>query len=53
MIEYARSEGLKRIEGQVLCENATMLNMCHELGFQVKEDPSDAHIMLVGLVMFP
>jgi acetyltransferase len=53
MIEYARSEGLKRIEGQVLRENATMLNMCHELGFQVKEDPSDAHIMLVGLVMFP
>ena len=52
MIEYARSEGLKRIDGQVLRENTTMLSMCHELGFQVKEDPSDATVMLVSLVLF-
>ena len=51
MIEYARSEGLKRIEGQVLRENATMLSMCHELGFHAKEDPSDATVMLVSLVL--
>ncbi|WP_213736950.1 bifunctional acetate--CoA ligase family protein/GNAT family N-acetyltransferase [Bradyrhizobium sp. dw_411] len=38
IIEYAKSEGLKRISGQVLQENSTMLNMCRELGFTVKSD---------------
>jgi acetyltransferase len=34
IIEYARAEGLKVIQGQVLRENATMLKMCRELGFK-------------------
>jgi len=34
MIEYARSEGLRRIEGEVLAENTSMLEMCRELGFE-------------------
>jgi acetyltransferase len=41
IIEYAKSEGLKRISGQVLQENSTMLNMCRELGFAVKSDTAD------------
>jgi acetyltransferase len=41
IIEYARSEGLKRISGQVLQENSAMLNMCRELGFAVITDPTD------------
>src|ERR1700674_4674731 len=41
IIEYAKSEGLKRISGQVLQENSAMLNMCRELGFAVKSDASD------------
>ena len=41
IIEYAKSEGLKRISGQVLQENASMLTMCRELGFSVKSDASD------------
>ena len=41
IIEYAKSEGLKRISGQVLQENAAMLNMCRELGFAVKSDATD------------
>jgi acetyltransferase len=41
IIEYARSEGLKRITGQVLQENTTMLNMCRELGFDVKTNPDE------------
>ena len=41
IIEYAKSEGLKRISGQVLKENATMLNMCRELGFTIKSDAAD------------
>jgi acetyltransferase len=49
IIEYARSEGLKRIEGQVLSENRTMLDMCRELGFVIKadaEDPETCRVML-------
>jgi acetyltransferase len=41
IIEYAKSEGLKRISGQVLQENSAMLNMCRELGFAVKSDAED------------
>jgi acetyltransferase len=41
IIEYAKSEGLKRISGQVLQENSAMLNMCRELGFAVKSDAAD------------
>ena len=33
MIEYARAIGLKRVHGQVLAENTTMLRMCADLGF--------------------
>ena len=39
MIEYARSEGLKRVTGLILQDNTTMLKMCRELGFGVKSDP--------------
>jgi acetyltransferase len=41
IIEYAKSEGLKRISGQVLQENSAMLNMCRELGFALKSDATD------------
>ena len=39
IIEYARAEGLKTIEGQVLSENTAMLAMCRELGFDLAPDP--------------
>jgi acetyltransferase len=51
MIEYAKSEGLKRIFGQVLRENSAMLKMCRELGFEVKIDPEDLGICDVTLVL--
>jgi len=41
IIEYAKSERLKQISGQVLQENSAMLNMCRELGFTIKSDPTD------------
>ena len=41
IIEYARSEGLKAISGDVLTENTVMLAMCRSLGFEVKSDPTD------------
>ncbi len=49
MIEYARSLGLRGVEGQVLRENATMLKMCRQLGFAIGADPDDATIMNVAL----
>jgi len=49
IIEYARAEGLRRIEGQVLRENATMLAMCAELGFRSVQDANDPGILDVSL----
>ncbi len=40
LIAYARADGLKKIEGVVLHENAKMLQMCREAGFQL--DPGDS-----------
>lgn len=47
MIDYARSEGLKSIEGQVLVENTTMLRMCEELGFSITPDPDESDTVIV------
>ena len=41
IIEYAKSEGLKAISGDVLQENTVMLEMCRDLGFEVKSDPAE------------
>jgi acetyltransferase len=49
IIDYARSEGLRQIEGQVLRENTVMIEMCKQLGFDVRSDPDDASIALVKL----
>jgi acetyltransferase len=51
IIEYARSEGLKMISGDVLQDNTVMLEMCRSLGFQVKTDPVDPGICDVKLVL--
>jgi acetyltransferase len=49
IIDYARSEGLKAIEGQILRENSTMLTMCRELGFAVEPDQNDPDICIAKL----
>jgi acetyltransferase len=49
LIHYARSEGLKRLSGQVLTENTTMIGMCRDLGFTVAMDPEDHSIVDVVL----
>src|SRR5262249_59800814 len=41
IIEYARTEGLGIIEGQVLAENTAMLAMCTDVGFSISPDPND------------
>jgi acetyltransferase len=49
LIEYARSEGLKQIFGQVLRENTTMIEMCRSLGFKVEADPTEHDLFDVTL----
>jgi acetyltransferase len=51
IIEYARSEGLKRIYGQILQENTVMLKMCRELGFEIKTDAEDRGLRDVTLTL--
>lgn len=49
VIAYARDKGLKSVRGQVLAENSTMLQMCEELGFTVKDDPGERGVKQVEL----
>src|SRR5712691_5895042 len=51
IIEYARAEGLKTIEGQVLGENTAMLAMCRELGFDIAPDPHEPDTCVVRLAI--
>jgi len=49
ILEYARAEGLRTIEGQVLNENTGMPAMCRELGLTVAPDSSQKGVSLVRL----
>jgi acetyltransferase len=51
IIEWGRVEGLRVIEGQVLRENATMLDMCRRLGFAIRSDPHDPDVKIVTLAI--
>jgi GNAT superfamily N-acetyltransferase len=51
IIEYAKSEGLSRIDGQILQENSVMLKMCRELGFEIKTDAEDRGLCDVVLAL--
>ncbi|KJC62228.1 hypothetical protein UP10_02445 [Bradyrhizobium sp. LTSPM299] len=51
IIEYAKSERLKRISGQILQENTVMLKMCRELGFEIKTDAEDCGLCDVTLTL--
>jgi acetyltransferase len=49
IIKYSKQKGLKTVRGQVLSENATMLNMCAELGFHIADNPDDFSVKTVTL----
>ena len=49
MIDYAKADGLKTVEGQILRENTTMLAMCEAPGFEAHSDPEDREIKIVRL----
>jgi acetyltransferase len=47
LMEIARDRGLERIEGQVLSNNARMLNLMTSLNFSVDNDADDPTIKRV------
>lgn len=53
IIDYARAEGISRVEGHVLHENRKMLEMCREFGFSVQAHPSERNLHLVVLELGP
>jgi len=53
IIDYARREGVRKISGQVLTENTTMLAMCEKLGFSFTHDPDDWGVTTATLVLMP
>jgi acetyltransferase len=44
LMDIARSKGLKKIEGEVLKNNANMLKLMKRLGFTAKVNPEDSSI---------
>jgi len=49
VIDYAREKGLRRIYGDVLAENTSMLQMCAELGFYAQDMGSDFRRVVLDL----
>ena len=49
IIDYAKEKGLRRVYGDVLVENTTMLQMCAELGFRSLDMGSDIRRMVLDL----
>ncbi|MBZ9798501.1 GNAT family N-acetyltransferase [Mesorhizobium sp. ES1-4] len=41
LVDYAKADGIDRIEGIMLGENTTMLAMCREFGFSTRRHPSE------------
>ncbi len=49
VIDYAKEKDLRRVYGDVLVENATMLQMCAELGFHTQDMGSDIRRVVLDL----
>ena len=49
VIDYAREKGLRRVYGDVLAENSTMLQMCAELGFYTQDIGSNMRRIVLDL----
>ncbi|MGQ0676121.1 MAG: bifunctional acetate--CoA ligase family protein/GNAT family N-acetyltransferase, partial [Rhodospirillales bacterium] len=48
ILKHARRRGIAEVWGDVLAENATMLDLCRRLGFAVAASPEDAATMRVS-----
>src|SRR5262252_9101045 len=48
-VDYGQEKGLRRIYGDVLAENASMLQMCEELGFKAQDMGPDLRRVVLDL----
>jgi acetyltransferase len=53
LVEYARAEGLRRLEGAILGENKAMIALVKKLGFTTASDPSDRSVLESRLDLAP
>ncbi len=51
VIDYARTEGIKRIDGSIFAENTKMLTMAKDLGFSVRPSGTDRTVLQVSLTL--
>lgn len=49
VIDYGKEKGLRRVYGDVLVENTTMLQMCAELGFHEEDMGSEIRRVVLDL----
>jgi RimJ/RimL family protein N-acetyltransferase len=49
IIDYAKQKGLRRVYGDVLVENTTMLQMCAELGFYAQDMGSNMRRVVLDI----
>jgi acetyltransferase len=49
LIAYAKAEELEQLDGAVLADNTSMLQMCRELGFAIEAEPGDPGVRRVTL----
>lgn len=48
LIQWAWQRGVERLIGEVLPENAAMLQLCREFGFAIAIDPRDPRLRLAS-----
>lgn len=51
LIDYARAEGVRSIEGVILAENDRMLQMAREFGFAITRNADDMRLMTATLTL--
>jgi acetyltransferase len=51
LIDYARAEGLERLEGMILAENTAMQDLVKRFGFEIRPDLDDRSIVQSRLVL--
>ncbi|QOF71323.1 bifunctional acetate--CoA ligase family protein/GNAT family N-acetyltransferase [Aminobacter sp. SR38] len=53
LIDYAREDGIAKIEGMMLAENHKMLSMCRVLGFMIQHEVDDPGLCRASLRLKP
>jgi acetyltransferase len=49
LIAYAKADGIERLEGMVLADNAPMLDLVRRLGFGIEAVPEEAGVVMSRL----